>query len=225
MCQTCGFLVSTVEEKSSEPQTPGICPNCAETAGLKDVTCRRPECGGEQYIDPLLVGAVLRALIDPEQDDAAEKAAPPPTDIKEYSLIFSGLNKKEKDKVLALGNKETISPNSTIFSEGESAEKLYIMEQGRVAIKALLKEGRWVPVCAVTPGDVFGWSCLVPPYRFTASAVVLEETVVTSFLASDLRKLFVEEPGIGYYMMQNTAQLVTSRLKNVRIELLGIVYM
>ena len=127
--------------------------------------------------------------------------------------------------VKEVGVKETIPSDTVIFSESDEATRLYVVERGRVAIKASLQGGKWAPVCAVSPGEVFGWSCLVPPYRFTASATSLEETAVTYYEASKLRELFTREPGIGYAMMQNVAELVTSRLKNVRLELLGIVYM
>jgi len=220
MCTVCGFLVGF-----DEP--PCECPHCKRSCTFNDVTCYRSDCGGEQNVDPLLVGATLRAI--GTQNDIPLTPPPEPTDVlsdkAEIVPIFRSMKSLQKDKVLELGEKETIPSDTVIFSEGDEAHELYIVEKGRVAIKATLRGGKWAPVCAVSPGEVFGWSCLVPPYKFTASATSLEETVVTSFKASDLRELFTQEPGIGYYMMNNVAELITSRLKNVRLELLGIVYM
>ena len=127
--------------------------------------------------------------------------------------------------VLELAEERTIPSDTVIFSQGDEASELFIVRRGRVAIKARLKEGKWAPVCAVGRDEVFGWSCLVPPYRFTASATTLEETEVQAIPAESLRELFAREPGVGYYMMQNVAELITSRLKNVRLELIGIVFM
>ena len=220
MCTVCGFLVSVVE-------SPGNCPNCKRVCTFNDVTCYREECGGEQNVDPLLVGATLRAIGSKggAADDSARQAAASLSKPSEIVPLYRGMKDEQKEKVLALGVKETIPSDTVIFSEGDEALKLYIVEKGRVAIKASLQGGKWAPVCAVSPGEVFGWSCLVPPYRFTASATSLEETVTMSYEASKLRDLFTREPGIGYSMMQNVAELITSRLKNVRLELLGIVYM
>ena len=220
MCTVCGFLVSV-----DEP--PCDCPSCKKACTFNDVTCYRPECGGEQNVDPLLIGATLRAIGVKGKGTAVapKKSSASLPDTKEIVAVFRGMKDEQKEKVLSLGVKETIPSDTVIFSEGDEALKLYIVEKGRVAVKASLQGGKWAPVCAVSPGEVFGWSCLVPPYRFTASATSLEETIATSFEATKLRDLFTREPGIGYCMMQNVAELITSRLKNVRLELLGIVYM
>lgn len=220
MCTNCGFLVSV------EPP-PTDCPSCKEACTFNDVTCYRAECGGERNVDPLLVGATLRSIGSKtaSQEKPEAKNSVEAHDKIDLVPIFHNMSDKQKKAVLDLGVKETIPSDTKIFSEGDEAAALYIVERGRVAIKAALQGGKWAPVCAVSPGEVFGWSCLVPPYRFTASATSLEETVVTSVDATKLRDLFTREPGIGYYMMQNVAELITSRLKNVRLELLGIVYM
>ena len=220
MCTVCGFLAS-VEE------APCDCPNCKQACTFNDVTCQRAECGGEDNVDPLLVGATLRAIGDHSRKKMAAKA-PIEAEVSEkrdVPFIFNKISDEQQEKVLALGETETIPSDTNIFSQGDEAVKLYIVERGRVAIKAQLKEGKWAPVCAVSRGDVFGWSCLVPPYRLTASATRIEETVVTSFQAERLRELFTQEPGVGYHMMQTVAALITSRLKNIRLELLGIVFM
>jgi hypothetical protein len=220
MCTVCGFLVSV-------EGPPCDCPSCKQACTFNDVTCYRPECGGEQNVDPLLVGATLRA-IGSDNKGSARGGAGQGGALREKSEVvplFRGMKEEQKEKVLALGVEETIPSDTAIFSEGDEAKALYIVKKGRVAIKALLQGGKWAPVCAVSSGEIFGWSCLVPPYVFTASATSLEETLITSFSAAKLRDLFTREPGIGYFMMQNVAELITSRLKNVRLELLGIVYM
>jgi rubredoxin len=50
MCHSCGHCL-----KVSDP--PDECPHCFEKCSFRDVTCYRPECGGESNIDPLLTGA------------------------------------------------------------------------------------------------------------------------------------------------------------------------
>ena len=53
MCESCGHCLH-----SSNP--PNECPNCHLKCSFRNVTCYRPECGGEQNIDPLLTSAVSR---------------------------------------------------------------------------------------------------------------------------------------------------------------------
>ena len=47
MCQSCQYCMD-----SAAP--PDRCPHCEEKCTFRDVTCYRPECGGEGNIDPLL---------------------------------------------------------------------------------------------------------------------------------------------------------------------------
>ena len=99
------------------------------------------------------------------------------------------------------------------------------MDSGRVAINTSIQDGKWAPVCIVSAGGVFGWSCLVPPFQLTASATTFEETTVTRFEGAKLKELFSREPAIGYVMIQNVGGLISSRLKNARLELIGVVFM
>jgi len=48
---------------------------------------------------------------------------------------------------------------------------------------------------------------------------------VTRFEGAKLKELFSREPAIGYVMIQNVGGLISSRLKNTRLELIGVVFM
>jgi hypothetical protein len=220
MCTACGFLVS-------EEDPPRVCDGCRRKVKFNDVTCYRAECGGEENVDPLLVGATLRAIgrKGGPRDPAASKPSPKLPDDIESVAIFRGLSEEQISKVLALGVKETLPSGTTVFHQGDEARMLYVVESGRVAINTSIQDGKWAPVCIVSPGGIFGWSCLVPPYQLTASATTFEETTVTRFDGEELKELFSREPAIGYVMIQNVGGLISSRLKNARLELIGVVFM
>ena len=50
MCTSCGHCLNTTAP-------PEQCPHCGKTCSFADVTCYRPECGGEQNVDPLIASA------------------------------------------------------------------------------------------------------------------------------------------------------------------------
>lgn len=220
MCTACGFLVS-------EEDPPGTCDGCNRAVAFNDVTCYRAECGGEENVDPLLVGATLRAIgrKGGPRRQTTPKPQPKLPDHIEAVAIFRGLSDEQISKVLALSEKERIPSGTTIFHQGDEARMLYIVDSGRVAINTSLEDGKWAPVCIVSSGGIFGWSCLVPPYQLTASATTFEDTTVTRFDGEQLKELFSEEPAIGYVVIQNVGGLISSRLKNARLELIGVVFM
>ena len=47
MCELCGHCLNAW-------RPPVECPHCCQVCSFRDVTCYRPECGGEQNVDPLL---------------------------------------------------------------------------------------------------------------------------------------------------------------------------
>ena len=220
MCTACGFL-------DSDEDQPEHCDGCDRAAKFNDVTCYSAECGGEENVDPLLVGATLRA-IGRKGGPLGQAVSKPPAELPEHIeavAIFRDLSEEQISKVLALSEKETLPPGTAVFHQGDEANRLYIVDSGRVAINTSIQDGKWAPVCIVSSGGVFGWSCLVPPYQLTASATTFEETVVTRFEGAKLRELFSQEPAIGYVMIQNVGGLISSRLKNARLELIGVVFM
>jgi hypothetical protein len=220
MCTACGFLVS-------DEDPPKHCDGCNRAVKFNDVTCYRAECGGEENVDPLLVGATLRA-IGRKGGPSGQVVSKSPPELPEHIeavAVFRGLSEEQIATVLALSEKETLPSGTTVFRQGDEARSLYIVDSGRVAINTSIQDGKWAPVCIVSAGGVFGWSCLVPPYQLTASATTFGETTVTRFDSSALKELFTREPAIGYVMIQNVGGLISSRLKNARLELIGVVFM
>ncbi len=52
MCSKCGYYV-----KSDAPPT--HCPACDQVCAFQDVTCYRPDYGGQANLDPVLVAAIM----------------------------------------------------------------------------------------------------------------------------------------------------------------------
>ena len=69
MCTTCGYYL-----QGSGP--PERCPSCSQVCAFNDVTCYRPECGGDTNIDPLLVGHTLKMLKGTPEPAVKPKYAP-----------------------------------------------------------------------------------------------------------------------------------------------------
>jgi CRP-like cAMP-binding protein len=82
-----------------------------------------------------------------------------------------------------------------IFREGESANRFYLIEHGKVVLESSTL-GEPVKIEEIGDGDLLGWSWLFPPYawHFTArsieptSAIFFYGTVLREFIASFFRK-------------------------------------
>jgi CRP-like cAMP-binding protein len=74
----------------------------------------------------------------------------------------------------------------------------------------------------VEPGDVVGWSALVPPYRATSTAVAVEPTRLLAFDGASLRKALQEDPALAATVYPRVLEAVARRLGATRHQLLDL---
>jgi rubredoxin len=215
MCVTCGYYFQG-------PQPPNRCPSCNQLCVFNDVTCYRPECGGESNVDPLLVGASLGTINVVKTTQAKPTIAHSPIESVPIAEIFSGMTEKQRDKVKNLGHVESYEQNAVICKEGAESRRLYLVEKGQVAVQSELGKGLRIPITIVSEGQAFGWSALVPPYHLTATVTAASKTQVLSIERGSLLLLMKDDTTIGCTIMQNIASIIASRLRNLELEMIGL---
>src|SRR5262249_5305717 len=63
-----------------------------------------------------------------------------------------------------------VAAGEYLAREGEPARAFYLIQNGQVAIGTRLSEAGAVPIETVGPGDIVGWSWLLPPHRWQFDA-------------------------------------------------------
>ena len=153
--------------------------------------------------------------------------------IRRYPF-FAGLS---YDKIVILAkvaDEISVPPEHYFFHEGDELTHFYLVIEGQVAIVLdLPKSGvthklsevlthsfptEDITVISLGPGQVFGWSALVPPHEATSSGKALTSCRVIAFDCLELRKHFEEDSLFGYQMVLKAAQIIRSRLRDMRIE-------
>jgi CRP/FNR family transcriptional regulator, cyclic AMP receptor protein len=123
--------------------------------------------------------------------------------------IFQGL-KDEELKIVGQFCQETrVSEKSTLCEEGARADKLFILEEGTVSIR--FEKGASLEIRG--PGKILGWSFLVPPNRYTASVVTVTPSRLLVIKGPDFYEIVHRDSKTGLKIMDNIAQVVSSRLK------------
>ncbi len=123
--------------------------------------------------------------------------------------ILQGLTEAELQNIVWFFQEENFPPGVSLCEEGARAEQLYILEQGSVWIQSK-NLGR---LNVNTPGRIVGWSFLVPPYRYTASAQTASPSRFLVIKSPDFYYLIHKEPKLGVKVMDNLAQIMASRFK------------
>lgn len=153
--------------------------------------------------------------------------------------FFSRLSMDQITALAKLATEKTVETDYFFFREDEESSNFYLLLEGAVAIVFELPERdvehkisdqftrklqtRDVVVSTVGPGDVFGWSGLVPPHKATAGAKAVAPCRVVSFDCIELLKEFEKDCAFGYLMTQKAAQVISERLRDVRIESLSTI--
>jgi len=111
---------------------------------------------------------------------------------------------------------------ATIMREGSATDPFGIVTSGRVALRLLVPERGPVTILTVEPGDIIGWSALVPPYRATSTAVATEPTTVLAFDLRRLRAVLREDPALAATLYPRVLEAVARRLTATRHQLLDL---
>jgi CRP/FNR family transcriptional regulator, cyclic AMP receptor protein len=114
------------------------------------------------------------------------------------------------------------APGEYLAREGEPAHAFYLIQAGHVGIGTHLGERGAVPIQTLGPGDVIGWSWLLPPYlwQFDARAEGAVQGLV--FDAAWLRDQCEQNHELGYHLLKQLLAVVGSRLAACRIHHLDI---
>jgi len=123
--------------------------------------------------------------------------------------ILQGLSEEELQSIAPFFEEESVAAGKTLCEEGASAERLYVLEQGRVSISSK-KVGQYH---IDTPGKVVGWSFLLPPFLYTASALAKTPSRVLMIKSPDFYYVIHKERKMGMKVINNLAQVISSRLK------------
>ena len=134
--------------------------------------------------------------------------------------FFGGFN---ADQIIFLAkNAEEMDFESgyTFHREGEPVDRFFMLLEGEVGIVTTIPRRGDVTLSKLIPGDVFGWSGLVPPHVATANTKSFTPVKVIAFGSDTIRTRMAEECDFGYPMMVKVAQIIRERLKALRLETL-----
>jgi CRP/FNR family cyclic AMP-dependent transcriptional regulator len=146
-------------------------------------------------------------------------------DLKKFAA-FKGLEDAELAAIAHLCRERRFGEGAVCFVQGKRAMELHLCRSGKVDIVVEIAgdSGEMeVVVHTSGPGEVFGWSAVVGPHKYTASARCVEKTEDITIRGSQLLDLFEENPRVGYRVMKNLSSAVSSRLAETREKLTTLI--
>lgn len=110
----------------------------------------------------------------------------------------------------------TYAKGEVAIQENKRAEFLFILLKGKVALSVGRGSSELVIEVVKRKGDLWGWSAIVPPRKYTASAKALEEVKVLRIRGRDLEDYLQSHPRLAWLFWQKLASLIALRLLRTR---------
>jgi CRP/FNR family cyclic AMP-dependent transcriptional regulator len=135
---------------------------------------------------------------------------------------MEGLDAGHLELTAGCGSIRAFDEGERLFREGEPADAFYVLRHGRVALEIYVPGRGEVTVATIGPGEIAGWSWLIPPYEWHLDARALERGSAVEFDGACLRGKFDADPELGYQMMKRFATVLLDRLQQTRVQMLDV---
>jgi CRP-like cAMP-binding protein len=141
-------------------------------------------------------------------------------------VLFGELDDAQLDKIAEFTVEKQFEAGSTMFCTGGSADELFLIKDGRVAVQMVLpggagQSGRRITVDVATRGEIAGWSALIEPYKYTFTAVCMQKTVALAIDGNKLKLALRDNPEAGYEVMKGLTKALAAGLNDTRQVLLS----
>jgi CRP/FNR family cyclic AMP-dependent transcriptional regulator len=138
----------------------------------------------------------------------------------ECSEFFRGLDKKDIERIAGFCREESFEPGQTIFRQGDTGDRIYIIAEGQVALERTADLGTRkgnVMIGTIGKGRAFGcWSTLLGrPHSSLSSASCLKPTRAVFFSGSEIRALMLTNPALGFCILERLCFFLRDRIQSV----------
>jgi CRP-like cAMP-binding protein len=124
--------------------------------------------------------------------------------------LFNGIASHIIDEIAEVASEETFPMGHVLFRKGDFADYLYILEEG--AINITIQEQKRISFPVNQLGRLVGWSALVEPHRYTATAECAKDSKVIKIDGGRLLRILEKHPREGMMIMSRLAGVIAARL-------------
>lgn len=130
--------------------------------------------------------------------------------------IFTGLEPAELEFLADAATTQHMEPGHVVFRLGERAKNFYLILSGEVAIEIPAIEGPTLFLQHLKPGQVLGWSWLIPPYQWSFAARAEKPVDVICFDGEAVLARCESDSKFGYHLLRAFSAMMSERLGHAR---------
>jgi CRP-like cAMP-binding protein len=138
------------------------------------------------------------------------------------SWFGSDLPPHARTAFLELAVEREVEAGTEMVREGQPTTGFGLVLSGRVALRLHVPGRGQVTILTVEPGDIYGWSAIVPPYRSTSTGVAVEPVRALVVDAVALRAALRADDALAASLYPRVLEAVARRLDGTRLQLLDL---
>jgi CRP/FNR family cyclic AMP-dependent transcriptional regulator len=142
----------------------------------------------------------------------------------EKFALFEGFSEKQIEVLRPLIQDVSYQIEEVIFKQGDRADYLYFVLDGKVAIQFNPEDGPVLTVSDVDQGGVFGWSAALGSACYTSSAVCTESGRFIRMEGVELKTLCQEHPETGILILNRLAGVIAQRLRGTHEQVVALLH-
>lgn len=109
--------------------------------------------------------------------------------------LFEGLSPEELQSVLSTASVRRFAANSVITNEGDYADRLYLLMEGRARFFIISPQGQKTILLRIAPGEIYGLAAILTRrITYTVSAETVFDSTVLVWERAALRRLAAQCP-------------------------------
>ncbi len=143
--------------------------------------------------------------------------------LKGFALI-EGFTEDQINLLRPLIDEVVFKTDQVIFNQGDRADFLYFVQEGKVSIRFNPEDGPVLSVTELEEGDVFGWSSALGSECYTSSAVCTECGVFIRMEGEELKNLCQEHPETGILILNRLAGVIAQRLRSTHEKVVELLH-
>ncbi len=114
--------------------------------------------------------------------------------------------------------------DQVIFNQGDEADYLYFVLDGKVSIRFKPEDGPELTVSEVDQGGVFGWSSAMGSRSYTSSAICTDNALFIRLEGEDLKNICQEHPETGILILNRLAGVIAQRLRGTHEQVVALLH-
>lgn len=134
--------------------------------------------------------------------------------------FFSDFDSDYLELIAGCASNVKFAAGEVIFREGERVDRFFLLRYGGAAVEVFAPGKGSVTIQTLHPGDILGWSWLIPPYESHHDARAVELTRAVAFDGTCLRDKCEKDPRLGYQLMSHFVRVIVERLQGAQMQLM-----